>query len=453
MSSMRSILVVDDDRETCRFITELIASADRRIVSEQDPARAMSLLRRDRFDLMVSDINLNAEASGLDLLRAFKSHNPDGQVLLISGFGTLETAIEAVREGAFDYISKPFSIAEVKAMVERALSHAGPSDAAIQASRVEHPPGLIGRTAGMLAVYKQIAFAADSSAPVLILGESGTGKELVSKAIHANSGRAARPFVALNCGAIAETLLESELFGHMRGAFTGAVADRKGILEQASGGTVLLDEIGETSLALQVRLLRTIEDGEVRPVGASRPVKVDARVISATNKDLEREVAEQRFRQDLFYRLSVIVITVPPLRERQADIPLLVERFLQSANARARRSVELSEEALAALVGYSWPGNVRELENLIERLVLFSRGASIDVSDLPPAINRSSATTALHQRVFADLPSLDELERRYLLHVLDAVAGNRTRAAEVLGIDRRTLYRMAARFGLDLGDD
>jgi DNA-binding NtrC family response regulator len=450
---MSSILVVDDDRETCRFITELIGDADRRITTEQDPSRALSLLRRERFDLMVSDINLNATVSGLDLLKAFKDENPAGQVLLISGFGTLETAIEAVRAGAFDYISKPFSIVEVKAMVERALAHAGEAESGAVPKRLEQPAGLIGRTAGMLAVYKQIAYAADSSAPVLILGESGTGKELVAKAIHAYSRRASKPFVALNCGAIPETLLESELFGHTRGAFTGAVSDRKGILEQASGGTVLLDEIGETSLALQVRLLRAIEEGEVRPVGAHRVTKIDARIISATNRDLEKEVAEQRFRQDLYYRLTVIVIHVPPLRERQADVPLLVERFLQNASARAGRTVELTAAALDALAAHHWPGNVRELENTIERLVLFCRGSSIDVTDLPPGINRAGASADLHQRVFADLPSLDELERRYLVHVLHAVGGNRTRAAEVLGIDRRTLYRMAARFGLALEDE
>ncbi len=454
--AMQSILVVDDDRDTCRFITELIGTASRRVVSEQDPTRALQLLRSERFDLMISDINLNAQSSGLDLLRAFKIEHPAAHVLLISGFGTLETAIEAVRAGAFDYISKPFNIAEIKAMVDRALVHAAEStngNAARTAPAIEHPPGLIGRTAGMLAVYKQIAFAADSVAPVLILGESGTGKELVARAIHANGRRASRPFVALNCGAVPETLLESELFGHARGAFTGAIGDRKGIFEQASGGTVFLDEIGETTLALQVRLLRAIEEGEVRPVGGNRAMQVDARVISATNRDLNLEVAEQRFRQDLYYRLSVIVISMPPLRERRADIPLLVDRFLQSASARAGRTVEVAAAALDALVGYGWPGNVRELENTIERAVLFSRGNAIHVADLPEAIGRSTASADLHSRVFADLPSLDELERRYLVHVLHAVGGNRTRAAEVLGIDRRTLYRMAERFGLELGDE
>jgi DNA-binding NtrC family response regulator len=303
----------------------------------------------------------------------------------------------------------------------------------------------------MVAVYKQIAHAADSAAPVLIIGESGTGKELVARAIHDNGKRARRPFVAVNCAAITETLLESELFGHARGSFTGAVADRKGIFEQAHGGSVLLDEIGDTSAALQVRLLRVLEESEIRPVGATATVKVDTRVLAATNADLEKEVAAQRFRQDLFYRLSVIVIRLPPLRERKADIPLLVERLVQDAGSRAGRRVEVSRAALEALTAYHWPGNVRELENTIERLIVLGRGSRIEASDLPPALTASPAD--IHDRLFADLPSLDELQRRYVLHVLENVGANRTRAAEVLGIDRRTLYRMAERFGIDLKDD
>ncbi|HVB39158.1 MAG TPA: sigma-54 dependent transcriptional regulator [Vicinamibacterales bacterium] len=448
---MRRILIVDDDRETCRFMAELLAAPDREIVSAHDPATALDLARARPFDLIISDINLGAALSGLDLLRAFRAANPRGPVLLISGFGTLETAIEAVRAGAFDYISKPFNIAEVKAAVERALAEArAPAAAAVPAAEAP-PAGLVGRTAGMLEVYKQIAHAADSLAPVLIIGESGTGKELVARAVHTHSRRAGRPFVPINCGAITESLLESELFGHVRGAFTGAIADAKGIFEQAHGGTVFLDEIGETSAALQVKLLRVLEDGEVRPVGANRPIKVDVRVVAATNVDLEKAVADQRFRQDLFYRLSVVVISMPPLRERRPDIPLLASRFLLDACGRAGRQVELTPAAVEALAVYPWPGNVRELENTIERLVLFSRGSVIDAGDLPPAFRQ--AAPALEPQLFDDLPSLDELERRYLLHVLEHAGGNRTRAAEILGIDRRTLYRMAERYGIDLKED
>ena len=450
LPTMSRILIVDDDRETCRFITELLEGEDREIESAYDPSTALRLVHAHPFDLVISDINLNADKSGLDILRAFRDANAVGQVLLISGFGTLETAIDAVRAGAFDYISKPFNITEVKATVERALAQAGPrgEEGPSPPARDTRPPGLLGRTAPMLAVYKQIAHAADASVPVLIVGESGTGKELVARAIHAHGRRRVRPFVPVNCGAIAESLLESELFGHTRGSFTGAVSDTKGLFEQANGGTVFLDEIGETSPALQVKLLRVLEEGEFRAVGAARATRVDVRVVAATNVELEKEVSEQHFRQDLFYRLSVIVIRVPPLRERSADIPLLVAQFLQNACARAGRVVTFTPAAVDALSSYGWPGNVRELENTVERLVLFSRGSEVDVSDLPQAFH--GAATGIADRLFAGLPSLDEVERRYLVHVLDAVGGNRTRAAEVMGIDRRTLYRMAERFGIDL---
>jgi DNA-binding NtrC family response regulator len=446
---MPRILIVDDDGETCRFMAELLERGDRDIRTTQRVDEALRLAR-EPFSLLISDINLDAAQNGMDVLRTFKQANPSGQVVLISGFGTLQTAIEAVRAGAYDYISKPFNISEVKATVERALADAS-APIAVQRPQLEPPPpGLIGRTAGMLVVYKQIAHAANAAAPVLIIGESGTGKELVARAIHVNGRRATRPFVPINCGALTETVLESELFGHMRGAFTGAVADTKGIFEQANGGTVFLDEIGETSPALQVKLLRVLQEGEVRPVGASRLVKVDVRVVAATNVDLETEVSQQHFRQDLFYRLSVIVIRVPALRERREDVPLLIETFLRNACSRAGRRVELTRDAIAALTNYRWPGNVRELENTIERLVVLSRGSSVDLADLP---FKPPTGPELEERLFVDLPSLDEIERRYLLHVIEQVGGNRTRAAEVLGIDRRTLYRMAERFGIALAEE
>jgi DNA-binding NtrC family response regulator len=444
------VLIVDDDEETCRLIAELIAEPERELHQAHTGDDAIERARREPFDLVISDINLNGPDSGLDVLKAFKRANPQGEVLLISGFGTLDTAVEAVRAGAFDYISKPFNIGEVRGTVARALTRRQQS-ALPQSPILEPvPAGIVGRTAAMLAVYKQIAYAADSGVPVLIQGESGTGKELVARAVHDHGRRASRPFVALNCGAVPETLLEPELFGHVRGAFTGAIGDRKGIFEQAHGGTVFLDEIGETSPAMQVRLLRVLQDGEIRPVGAGRTVHVDTRVIAATNVDLERAVAEQRFRQDLFYRLSVIVIALPPLRERREDIPLLVEQFLRNASTRTGRATAIEPNAVAALADYRWPGNVRELENTIERLVVFTRGR-ITVDDLPEAL--AGKPRVLEDQMFRDLPTLDELERRYLQHVLQAVGGNRSRAAEALGIDRRTLYRMAERFRIDLKDE
>jgi DNA-binding NtrC family response regulator len=449
---MPRILIVDDDRDTCRVIAEVLAAPDREFEFASESERAVQLARTERFDLVISDINLNSSTNGLDVLRAFKDANPDGQVLLISGFGTLQTAIEAVRAGAFDYISKPFDIEEVKKTVQRALDQ-GEAPAAAHVPGADLPAGeeLIGRTPAMLAVYKQIARAADSAVPVLIVGESGTGKELVARALHRNSQRASRPFVAINCGAITETLLESELFGHTRGAFTGAVADAKGIFEQAQGGTVFLDEIGETSAALQVKLLRVLEEGEVRPVGGSRPIKVDNRVVAATNRDLERAVAEQQFRADLYYRLSVIVIRLPALRERREDIPLLVSAFLKTAWKRIGRQVELSSGALNVLLAHDWPGNVRQLENTIERIVMFSPGSVVGPDDLPTLLQNARRDTPAG--LFEDLPTLEEVERRYIEHVLQAVRRNRTRAADVLGIDRRTLYRMADRYGIKLSDE
>jgi DNA-binding NtrC family response regulator len=439
--------VVDDDADTCTFIEELLEAPDRHFVSVQDPDAAMTKVRHESFDLLISDINLNAPRSGLDLLRRFKA-DQGAPVVLISGFGTLDTAIEAVRAGAFDYISKPFVIADIKRIVDRALEQ-GRRQAEPPA---ETPPGpvgsLIGRTAPMLEVYKHIAHAADSVAPVLIVGESGSGKELVARAIHSHSKRAREPFVGINCGAIADTLLESELFGHQRGSFTGAVADHKGVFEQAAGGTVLLDEIGDTTAALQVRLLRVIEEGEVRPVGGSRSLRVAARVIAATNLPLEQAVADGRFRQDLYYRLSVIVIRVPSLRDRRADIPLLIGSFLEDACQRAGQKKLLSTGALDALLRHTWPGNVRELRNTIERLVVSSHGSLIEAFDLTDTV--AAAVPVPHDQPFSDLPTLHDLERRYLLHVLEAANGNRTRAAEILGVDRRTLYRMAERFGIAL---
>jgi DNA-binding NtrC family response regulator len=444
------LLVVDDDLETCRFMRELLEAEGRQIELARHPREALARAAAVRFDVVISDINLGAELSGLDLLRAFKEADANVEVVLISGFGTLSTAIEAVRAGAFDYVSKPFNIGEVKETVDRALRRrARPAEAPLPLE-APAPEGLIGRSRGMLAVYKQIAHASASDAPVLITGETGTGKELVARAIHRHGRRARRPFVPVNCGALAEGVLESELFGHMRGAFTGAVGDKKGIFEQGHGGTVFLDEIGETPPAVQVRLLRVLELGEVRRVGADGVLTVDVRVIAATHRNLEAAVQHETFRQDLYYRLNVFRIHLPPLRERREDVPLLAAQFLRAAAERGAAAAQLTPEALASLAAYAWPGNVRELENVIQRLALSARGGVLDRDDLPAALREPAR--GLEQGLFDDLPSLDELQKRYLRHVLAVLKGNRSRAAEVLGIDRRTLYRMAERFGLDLAE-
>jgi DNA-binding NtrC family response regulator len=453
---MPRLLVVDDDPETCRFMRELLVAPGRVIETAERPEQAMALLEASTFDLVVSDIHLNAEQSGLDLLRAFKAKDPAVEVVLLSGFGTLETAVEAVRAGAFDYVSKPVDIAQVKDVVERALARRArshevseaPNDAPFDPS----PDGLVGRSAAMLLVYKQIALASGAHGPVLITGETGTGKELAARAIHRHSPRSAHAFVAVNCGAFAEGLLESELFGHVRGAFTGAVADKRGVFEQAHGGTLFLDEVGEMSPAVQVRLLRALEAGDVRPVGGSRALKVDVRAIAATHRDLERAVAEGTFRQDLYYRLNVFRIALPPLRERPDDLPLIAAHVVRRLAEKSDRPARLTPEALAVLLAYAWPGNVRELENTLERLAATAAGGVIDASDLPAELREPPP--ALEAPLFAGLPTLEEMEKRYLRHVLAAVGGNRSRAAEALGIDRRTLYRMAERFGIpkDEGD-
>jgi DNA-binding NtrC family response regulator len=443
------ILVLDDDPGTCRFIQELLNRPEREIEATSDPEQALARVRAKPFDLVISDLRLNARLDGIDVLRAVRESKPGTPVIIVTGFGELEKAVAAVREGAFDFVSKPFNISELKSLVERALQKTStPPPAAMV--RDTMPPALLGRTPAMTGVYKQIAHAAAADAPVLIIGESGTGKELVARAIHQHGNRSGRPFVPINCGALTETLLESELFGHVRGSFTGAIADNKGVFQTAHTGTVFLDEVGEMSPALQVKLLRVLQEGEVRSVGSSRPTKVDVRIVGATNVDIDKAVVEGKFRQDLYYRLGVVLIHIPPLRERREDIPLLVERFVTAASAKARKQVEVSAAALEALSAYHWPGNVRELENAIERLVVFSRSSLIDVRDLPPTL--TPRAPALEKRLFDDLPTLEEIERRYLVHVLEQVAGNRTRAAEVMGIDRRTLYRMAERFGIPLSE-
>ena len=451
---MKRILVIDDDLETCKFLTEIFAEEGWQVTSSQSAEAARDAVANTHFDLIVSDINLGGRTTGVALLKEFKAISPASEVILISGFGTLETAVEAVREGAFDYISKPFNVNEVIATARRALNgREGAAPAAVLLKEYSEASGLVGHTHKMIELYKQIALVAPSRSTVLITGESGTGKELVARALHLNSPRSKAAFVAINCGAITETLLESELFGHIKGSFTGASADKRGLFEEANGGTIFLDEIGETSLAVQVKLLRVLQEGEMRRVGSARPIRVDTRVLAATNRDLEREVKEGRFREDLYYRLSVITLRVPPLRERAEDLPLLAANALRQARESGARATTISEEALAVLNQYEWPGNVRELENTIAHAALYARGNVITPDDLPAKVRKQPRQPESDDQtllMFRDLPSLDELERRYVIHVLQTVGGSRTRAAEVLGIDRRTLYRMAERFGINL---
>ncbi len=456
---MKQVLVVDDDRASCELLREIFTGQGWVVETALDPDTALQKARDEKFDLVVSDVNLEAEKSGLDLLKELHSRCP---VILVTAFGSLDTAVTASREGAWDFISKPFKVEEVIAVAQQALNRTRETSAEEQiatgsTSLTYEDMGLIGRSAAMIDLYKEIARVAPTKATVLVVGESGTGKELVARAIHQHSSRSLGPFVPVNCGALTETLLEAELFGHVRGAFTGAAGDRKGLWEEANGGTLFLDEIGETSPAMQVKLLRALQEGEIRRVGASKSVRIDTRIVAATNRNLEKEVKDGSFREDLFYRLSVVTLRVPPLRERRTDIPLLANRFLRLASERVERGpFRFTEGTVRTLVAYDWPGNVRELESAVEHAVLRARGIEITPDDLPAKLQapgvRGAAQSSL-KALYADLPSLAELERRYLVYVLDSLGGNRSRAAEIMGIDRRTLYRMAERYGIKLDGD
>ncbi len=404
-------------------------------------------------------------SGGLDVLAAFTSKAPDTPVILITAFGDVSGAMEAIQRGAYDYVSKPFNIEELRLTVGRALERRRlvAEQKTVPSESKTHLQDIVGKSPVMLEVYKLVARVAGSTATVLVEGESGTGKELVARAIHTHSPRAGAPFVPVNCTALTESLLESELFGHARGAFTGAIATKRGLFETANGGTMFLDEIGDMGPKMQAQLLRTLQDGEVRPVGGSEAIRVDVRLVCATNKDLDEEVKAGRFREDLYFRINVVTVHLPPLRERREDIPILVAHFLAKLARRERRATAaLSPEALKLLTGYAWPGNVRELENAIERAVAVAKGNVVLPSDLPPEVGGGAGTFASggqrRQRragetgIIADRPTLAELERRYIQLVLGESGGNKKKAAEKLGIDRRTLYRALERGGDDAGE-
>jgi DNA-binding NtrC family response regulator len=458
-----SILIVDDDTVTCELLCEVFTREGFAARFTHSGESALAAVRNDHLDILVSDIRMKTRLDGLALLDRVRRERPLLPVILMTAFGSLETAIKAVKEGAFDYISKPFDIETIVATVQRALALRSPGrrdGADERGGEEEIASGLVGRNPAMLEIYKMIARVSDSRAAVLITGESGTGKELVARAVHAHGLRCGSPFVAINCGALTETLLESELFGHVKGAFTGAIANKRGIFEQAGEGTVFLDEISETSAALQVKLLRALQEREVVPVGGAAPVKVQARMIAASNSDLEKLCDEGQFRRDLFYRLNVINIHLPPLRERRDDIPLLVRRLLRKHTPQEQTPLVVDERALHSLTSYSWPGNVRELENVIERAITLNGSGRITPEDLPPKVCGYGAESVAAKAgppaiddlaaLFAGLPTIDEIERRYMQYVLEATGDNRKRAAEILGINRRTLYRMAERFQIEL---
>jgi len=390
----------------------------------------------------------------MQFLRTLKTEMPELPVILITGHGSLDLAIEAMRNGAFHYLVKPFKLSEVSVHVERALEK---RTLALDNQRLRKElkqgwglEGILGKSPGMRSVFDLIERVAPSTANILIQGESGTGKEMVARAIHARGPRSKSPFIAINCTAIPETLLESELFGHAKGSFTGAAGQKKGLIEEADGGTLFLDEIGDMSPALQAKLLRVLQDRKIRPVGANTFTDVDVRIIAATHKDLKAGIRENTFREDLYYRLSVIPIQIPPLRERCEDLPLLAEHFLHkyaaaNATSGAPRVRSLTKGALAKLMRFRWQGNVRELENVMERAVVLSRGSAIEEGDLPDP-DVGSAEDAF-KGLSSDFPTLSQLEERYIRVVLQKAAGRKDKAAQILGVNRRTLYRKEREYG------
>ena len=408
---------------------------------------AIALGESKKFGVVLTDIYM-PDLNGLEVVRAFRRLDPETKIIAVTAQGSLEIAMRAIEEGAFDFIAKPFNIDDVLALVARAAGHSSTTQAEGPADEADFSTsGLIGHSPQMVKAYKLTAHAARTNATVLIEGESGTGKELIARAIHRHSERAERPFTAVNCSAMTETLLESELFGYTRGSFTGAAADRAGLFESTDGGTIFLDELGGTSQSFQASLLRVLQEKEVRRIGSREARKIDVRVIGATNINLEDLVNQGDFRADLFYRLSVLTIDLPPLRERGADdIALLAHHFLKKYARDHGDRIQIGQEALDLLARYGWPGNVRELENTIEHAAAVCADRLITISDLPSRIVERAAppaATSSHPTVslIDDRPSLAELERRYVQLILSEADGNKSRAAEMLGIDRRTIYR------------
>jgi len=446
------ILVVEDDREMSRFLTELLTEEGYQVAVASDGAAALESFQRNACDLVITDLMM-PRMKGIELVRRLKTIEADISILLITAFGSIESAIEAIQAGAFHYIAKPFRADELLIHVRRALEQRQMRQEIdrlrSEALRRYRLKDIVGRSQVMQQIFDTVRRISDMPSSVLILGESGTGKEMVAHALHEHSSRAAGPFIAINCAAIPEALLESELFGYVRGAFSDAQKDRPGLFKEAHGGSLFLDEIGEMPVNLQAKLLRVIETREVRPLGSNKTEKVDVRLISATNRELEQAVHDGRFRQDLFYRLNVIRIELPPLRERAEDIPPLVDHFIGRFAPRAKRLVKgVEKEALALLMQYRWPGNIRELEHTIERAVLLGNKSTIGIDDLPPELRKSEADRLPLALAVTRKYTLRDLEREYIEKVLLYYGGNKTEAAKILGVDRTTLYRKLEEYKL-----
>ncbi|HEV2765133.1 MAG TPA: sigma-54 dependent transcriptional regulator [Pyrinomonadaceae bacterium] len=455
---MANLLIVDDEPGMRQLLTHVFGrGAGHAVRAAESGARALEMLRQEPADLVISDVKM-PDMNGIELLRRLREFLPDAAVIMMTAFATVETAREAYKLGADDFIQKPFDVDELKVIVSKALERLSLLRENRAFKRAQRERGrldqLIGRSPRMQEVYRMIETVAGVQSTVLITGESGTGKEMVARAIHNLSPRADKPFMPVNCGAFTETLLESELFGYVRGAFTGATANRKGLFEAADRGTIFLDEIGEMSPTMQVKLLRVLQERKVRPVGAHEEVSIDTRVIAATNRDLSAMVKQGGFREDLFYRVSVIPIELPPLRERREDIPELVEHFVQKFCRQTGRDLRISERATELLEAYAWHGNVRELEHTIERAVALERTDTIQPESLPQSVtNYNPATVSLSESGLPEeglnlVAHLEHLEKTYLLEALRRTGGNQTRAAEILHLSVRSLRHLLDKHGI-----
>jgi DNA-binding NtrC family response regulator len=443
-----AILVVDDDVEMRELLRDVLTERGHRVGVAQDGKEALKAMSERDYPVVLTDLRMGG-MPGDELLSEIKRSYPDTNVIVMTAFGSVESAIEAMKLGAYDYLTKPVKTDEVVLTIEKALREAALRREVNTLRRAVHKEysfhQILGKSKPMQEVFDLIRRVADSTTNVLITGESGTGKELAAKAIHYNSPRREGPFVPVNCAAIPEPLLESELFGHVRGAFTDAKTDKRGLFEEASGGTLFLDEISELPLLLQAKLLRAIQEREIRRVGATRSVSVDVRIIAATNLALAEEVKAKKFREDLFYRLNVIEIRMPPLRERREDIPLLVEAFLKKCAEAGKKPVRgIGESALALMMDYPWPGNVRELENVVERALTLARTERILPEDLPPTIRGARGDRRILDEAAERTLPLHDVEKEYIRRILEKTGGNKYQAAQVLGIDRKTLYRKLA---------
>ena len=452
MSEKPRILVVDDEESHRTMLQAVLRDEGYKVDEAADGPEAVRAVEQEPFDLILLDIRM-ATMDGIEALTEIRKISPLMPVLIMTAYASVKTAVEALKAGAFDYLTKPLDIEELKILIEKALElyHLREENIALKerlGDRFDFSK-IIGRSHKMKELLDTLSLVAPTNATVLILGESGTGKELVANSIHQNSPRASQPFIKVSCAALPETLLESELFGHERGAFTGAIARREGRFQLAHRGTIFLDEVGEMSPTIQMKLLRVVQEKEFEPLGSTRTVKADVRMIAATNKDLEREVKEGRFREDLFYRLNVVPVSLPPLRERKEDIATLAAHFFAIYREKNRKALQaISGKAMDLLMRYDWPGNIRELENCIERAVIMARGEIIAPADLAPSIQALSNEREAQGLALPSGISLQEVEKALILKTLEDTGGNRTRAAEILGINRRTLQNKLKEYGI-----